>query len=365
VSAGPEHVNSLMLEGERLMTICNACRYCEGYCAVFPAMERRQNFSRADLNYLANLCHNCAECYYACQYAPPHEFAVNVPLVLAQIRVESYRQYALPNWFGVAVLPIVAISLIVFLAAVWGHAASGANFYGVISHTAMVRVFGAASFFVVAALLAGIVRCFRELPLPNSRRSFVQPLWKALREALTLKYLDNDGVGCSYQVGRAYPGEQHSQARRWFHHLTFYGFLLCFASTSVAAFYHYMLGWTAPYGYFSLPVVLGTFGGAGLLIGPCGLYWLLCRRDPSIGDAKQDSATTALLALLFFVSLTGLLLLAFRNTRAMSLILGIHLGTVAALFLAMPYGKFVHGVYRLGALIRYALEGTGPTKDHL
>ena len=40
----------------------------------------------ADIMYLANLCHNCGACLYACQYAPPHEFAVNVPRVLAQVR---------------------------------------------------------------------------------------------------------------------------------------------------------------------------------------------------------------------------------------------------------------------------------------
>ena len=28
-------------EVSRIMTICNACRYCEGFCAVFPAMTRR------------------------------------------------------------------------------------------------------------------------------------------------------------------------------------------------------------------------------------------------------------------------------------------------------------------------------------
>ncbi len=56
-------LSNLIAEGERLMVICNACRYCEGYCAVFPAMERRLNFSETDVNYLANLCHNCAECY--------------------------------------------------------------------------------------------------------------------------------------------------------------------------------------------------------------------------------------------------------------------------------------------------------------
>ena len=57
------------------MQICNACRYCEGFCAVFPAMTRRLEFAKADIHYLANLCHNCGACLHACQYAPPHEFA--------------------------------------------------------------------------------------------------------------------------------------------------------------------------------------------------------------------------------------------------------------------------------------------------
>jgi citrate/tricarballylate utilization protein len=45
-------------EAARQMTICNACRYCEGHCAVFPAMELRLAFAAADLEYLANLCHD-------------------------------------------------------------------------------------------------------------------------------------------------------------------------------------------------------------------------------------------------------------------------------------------------------------------
>ena len=99
-------------EADRLMTICNACRYCEGYCAVFPAMERRLTFSEADMNYLANLCHNCAECYYACQYAPPHEFAVNVPQAFAEIRAQSYQTYAWPGYLRVSAWPAVVAGLI-------------------------------------------------------------------------------------------------------------------------------------------------------------------------------------------------------------------------------------------------------------
>ncbi len=33
---------NLLDEVDRQLTVCNACRYCEGYCAVFPAMESRR-----------------------------------------------------------------------------------------------------------------------------------------------------------------------------------------------------------------------------------------------------------------------------------------------------------------------------------
>ena len=87
-------------EGVRIMTICNACRYCEGYCAVFPAMERRLDFAEADIRYLANLCHNCGECLYSCQYSPPHAFGVNVPQTLARVRSEAQGAYGWPAPLG-------------------------------------------------------------------------------------------------------------------------------------------------------------------------------------------------------------------------------------------------------------------------
>src|ERR687886_189832 len=86
-------------EARRQMAICNACRYCEGYCAVFPAMELRRTFSDGDLIYLANLCFDCRACLYACQYAPPHPFQVNVPRVFAELRGETYRRYSWPWMF--------------------------------------------------------------------------------------------------------------------------------------------------------------------------------------------------------------------------------------------------------------------------
>ena len=40
----------------------------------------------------------------------------------------------------------------------------------------------------------------------------------------------------------------------------------------------------------------------------------------------------------------------------MGVLLVIHLGAVLALFLTLPYGKFVHGIYRTAALLKYAVE---------
>jgi citrate/tricarballylate utilization protein len=179
----------------------------------------------------------------------------------------------------------------------------------------------------------------------------------ALGDALTLKYLDGGGEGCTY------PDETPSFARRRFHHLTFYGFLLCFAATCTATIYHYVFGWKAPYPFWSLPVLLGTLGGIGLLIGPAGLLWLRRRRDPELADPAQRGMEAGFLALLFLTSLTGLGLLAFRESRAMGMLLVAHLGVVLALFVTMPYGKFVHALYRFAALVRFHLERRRPLPD--
>ena len=91
-----DQMKDLLKEADRQLTICNACRYCEGYCAVWPAMELRRTFKDSDILYLANLCFDCRACYYACQFAPPHQFAVNIPQVFAQIRTETYQDYSWP-----------------------------------------------------------------------------------------------------------------------------------------------------------------------------------------------------------------------------------------------------------------------------
>ena len=87
-------------EAERALRLCAACLFCDDYCAVFPAIAGKHEYSLSDIGYLANLCHNCRGCYHACQYAPPHQFALNLPKTLAQVRQRSYAAYSRPRWLG-------------------------------------------------------------------------------------------------------------------------------------------------------------------------------------------------------------------------------------------------------------------------
>jgi citrate/tricarballylate utilization protein len=354
--------------GARTLTVCNACRYCEQYCPVFPAMEERTVFARTDLAYLANLCHNCGECLYACQYAPPHEFGINVPRTLAEIRASSYEDYAWPRplaaMFRGHSLLTAAVMVLIFSGAMLGvarltgsparAALPGGDFYAVIPHGTMVALFGGVFAFVVIAIAVGVARFLRDVratgqsaPLPPAGAA-----WRALRDAMTLRHLHASGADCSSNE------EERRPWRRWSHHLVLWGFLLCFASTSVAAVYHSAFGWIAPYAYSSLPVVLGTLGGLALLAGCAGAWLVRARRDGALADPAQDGLDRSFIALLFLTSLTGLALLGLRESAVMGRLLALHLGSVLALFVTLPYGKFVHGFYRLAALWVYERSRT-------
>jgi citrate/tricarballylate utilization protein len=350
-------------DARRAMEICNACRYCEGYCAVFPAMELRRAFSDADLSYLANLCHDCRACFHSCQYAPPHEFGINLPKTFAELRAETFAEYAWPAWTarlfrrnGVAVSLIAAAGLaLVLLSTLFlrspgglyrAHHGPGA-FYDVIPLGLMVGIGTLAFACALLALGMGLANFWRDAGGGAMR---LRPLAHALHDVFTLRYLGGGGEGCNDI------DEGFSNLRRRLHHAMFYGFLLCFAATCIAFVYHHFLGRAAPYPFVSAPVLLGTVGGIGLLIGPVGLFAMKLATDPMPAARKLLGMDTALLLLLASVSLSGLLLLGLRATGAMGVLLAIHLGFVLALFLVLPYGKFVHGVYRSAALLRYALE---------
>lgn len=356
-------------EVARQLQICNACRYCEGFCAVFPAMTRRLSFAQADVHYLANLCHNCGACLHACQYAPPHDFAVNVPRAMAMVRGQTYAAYAWPaaagrlyqrNGLFVALALALALAVFGWLVPT-APAGSTPTLNQLMSHNALVAWFAPVFLFAVLALTLGVRRFLGAItPATEGVSASAAARREAAHDAATLRYLDGGhGDGCHNE------DDAYTLARRRAHHLTFYGFLLCFAATSVATLFHYLLGWQAPYDLPSLPKLLGAVGGVALLAGSLGLLRLNLKRHPDHGDAAQKPMDLGFIALLALVSASGLALWLVRATGAgatLPAVLALHLGALMALFITLPYGKFAHGIFRSAALLRWAVEKRQPNR---
>lgn len=353
-----------LAEARRQMEICNACRYCEGYCAVFPAMTLRRDFADADLTHLANLCHGCKGCFHACQYAPPHAFGVNIPATFAEIRQDSYAQHAFPRALGAAfqrngtvVAGVAALGLTLALllvvalqdpAVLWSAQRGVGAFFRVVPYWLMTGLATLTFGWGVLALGVASWRYWRSTgPAAPPRPAH---LWQALRDVVTLRNLGGGGHGCN-DVDDGF-----SQRRRWLHQAMAGGFLLCFAATTTGAAYHHLFGWRSPHAFWSLPVQLGTWGGVLLCIGTAGLLHVKAIADPAPLARRVLGGEVAMLALLFLISATGLLLLAVRHTGAMGIMLAAHLGLVFAFFLVLPYSKMAHAPFRALALLRNAME---------
>jgi citrate/tricarballylate utilization protein len=351
-------MDELFAEAQRQLNICNSCRYCEGYCAVFPALERRTVLEAGDITQLANLCHDCRACFHACMYAPPHEFAVDPPEILSRVRQASYRGYARPRhelrrpaWLrgrgalataaaGVAVALVALIAVTGGINALWSHRGP----YQVISYPALLVTVLLPCAWSVAVLLRGIARYWHDARGPLAGLADWRALGGALARAASLSYLRGRGE-C------AYPGEDPSPARRRLHAAVFYGFAACTASTVSAAFMQDILSIAPPYPPLSVPVIAGTAGGLAIIAGCAGLTVLKRRDDPPPGAADYG-----LLIGLGLLALTGMLTLLLRATPAYGLLLVAHLTTIVVCFAVFPYTRFMHAVYRFLALMADNIE---------
>lgn len=355
-------------ETRRVLGICNACGYCNGFCDLFEAAKRRPRLADTDLTHLANLCHGCRNCLYACQYAPPHVFDVNVPRTLARMRHQSYVEHAWPRALGALLEQSVLATLLVGLASVvlvlglvlaqtppevlFARNGEPGAFYRVLPWGWMLLIGVLPIGWSALAIGLGLRRYWRATRAQGAPPT-ARTLSIALRDVVLLRNLGGGGPGCNDL------DERTSHKRRWLHQTMVLGLLLSFAATVVATYFHHVLHWQAPYPMSSLPVVLGTLGGLAMSVGIVGLLWLKWRGDRTPTAEEARAADVALLGLLLAVGLSGLALLAWRGTAAMGLLLAVHLGTVLALFLLLPYSKLVHAGYRFLALLTEAMEQRG------
>ena len=385
-------LDGLFAEAARQLVICNACRYCEGYCAVFPALERLSQVTDGDVTHLADLCHDCRDCLAACMYAPPHDFAVNVPATLSAVRRHTQDEYlprlpvpGLARRRGAMLgAGLAALALLALLAVIVGgtHAGgtggagaggvSAASPYRVLAYPALLVAVGLPALWSILVMAGCAARYWRA----TGGHGLASPaaVLSALRQAATLRNLRGGGADCSY------PTDEPSAARRRLHGLVAWGLVACACSTVAAAISQDIAGDPPPYPVLSAPVLLGVIGGAGMILG-CG--GLLLLRDaaatataeaatapgpatapsPDPAPPREDAALArrgyALLAGLLLLAVTGLLTLVLRDTAAFGPILVIHLAAVVACFAIAPYTKFMHVIYRFLALVHDSAESAG------
>lgn len=340
----------LIQEARRQAEICNACRYCEGFCAVFPEMHAERAFSDGDITHLANLCHNCRGCYYACQYTAPHEFDLNLPKALADVRQASWESYAWPQPLartfqtnGVALALAIALGTALMFFAIFALPGDGEGFYAALSHGAMVAIFLPAFLFPLLSLGISVRRYWQEI-------GGGAPGWVGAfgSTAKMTNLAGGHGEGCNYE-----DEDRYTQARRVAHQCVMYGFLLCFLSTSSGTVLHYVFAQPAPYPFWSLPKLLGVPGGLMMVFGTVWLADLKRKSERHLGHAAAWGGEMAFIGLLFLVAATGLLLYWLGQTALMVPMLALHLGSVVTFFLLTPFTKMAHGAYRLAALLKH------------
>ena len=355
-------------EAARQLTICNSCRYCEGLCAVFPSLERRTVLGTGDITQIANLCHDCRACFDACMYSEPHEFRLNIPKALSAVRAEDYQRYVWPRrvprllkgWLGVFSSTILA-SLVVIFVAVANAGWSGLTVdqagphspYDLIPYVPTLVIILIPAIYAFVVMLAAGRAYWRQVggaPGGVTAGAVRRAVWYAA----TLRYLRGGGEGCYYPED-----DVPSAGRRHLHAMVMYGFALCVLSTTAAAVMQDGFAIEPPYDVLSVPVVAGTLGGLGLVLGCAGLLLLKARSSRVTSFAQMTVKDYGLLVALEFLALSGLLTLFLRHTPAFGVVYLVHLAAVALSFGAAPYSKFVHLLYRFLALVRDNLEREG------
>jgi citrate/tricarballylate utilization protein len=332
-------LDDLFDEAARQLTICNSCRYCAGYCPVWPALELRTTLEQRDVTHLANLCHDCGDCLSACMYAPPHQFAVDPPNAFAAVREDTYRRYVWPHrapgvlgtGLAFTAVGVVLALLVRLLTGRWFTAAhTSGDPYVVLPHGLLLISVGVPSLWAVGVFGCAVVRYWRDIHGPLNGL-FRPGVWATtFTQAVQLRHMTGADAGCER------PG------RRGFHLVLVYGFGLCVLSTTAAAVTQNVLGAQPPYPWLSVPVISGGVGGIAMIVGGTGLW-------------VRGGGSGFLWALLVLAA-TGMLTLLLRETVAFGPLLLLHVAAVVVAFGIAPYSKFVHGIFRMLSIHHDNLE---------
>jgi citrate/tricarballylate utilization protein len=171
-------------EGEvaRTLQICNACRYCEGFCAVFPAMTRRLEFPRP-ISTTWPICATTAapaitpastrrRTSSRSTFRRPWPRCACRPMATTPGRPRSAAVSARGLTMALALAGGLALFLLMVLAmrGTLLHAPLAGNFYAIFPHNLLAAMFGVVFVFAMVALGIGVTRFWRQVT-PGTRAS--------------------------------------------------------------------------------------------------------------------------------------------------------------------------------------------------
>ncbi len=382
-----EFRNRLIASGGEDLKKCFQCATCSVVCEVSGAS---QPFPRKEMIWaqwgmkdrlVADVdiwrCHQCNDCSQRCpRGARPGD-------VMAAIRREAILHYSAPRWLGNIVsqprlLPLLLlVPCILLVLTAWARAPLETFLGGsytpnriIISYWSqlpqwLLIAFFAPFLFLEAAVIAlGVMRFWRDLKARDREAGFIGPrrsLAASIRSAARSILLHEDFDRCT---------AEHSRMNS--HRLVLFGFLgLIVVDLWVltARFNPLLRGAFAyPFNFWSPWKILANLAGAAMLIG----CTLMVRNLARTGRSGASVAGTLFagtwfdwmfLALALAAVLTGfaceiLHYLRVDPFRVAAYI--IHLATVFALLVLLPYSKFAHMIYRATAMVYAVHTGRQP-----
>jgi citrate/tricarballylate utilization protein len=348
------------------LNICNACRYCENICPVFKAIELRRVFTENDIIYLSNLCHDCRGCYYACQYAPPHAFDINLPKTFGILRLETYKKYKNSNFSKKIIENPHLFSTVIFLISFLFYTISSIiytgkvslkglfeqniSFYGILPENFLIITMLIPFTISLAIYTKNLIDYCTYIEIKKGDFFKLSNHIRSLKSVILLEFLDGGRYGCNY------PNEEYSFSRKIYHQFVLYGFTAMLIATAIAAFMGHILKIKPPYNFTSLPVIFGTVGGVLVLLGLIGIIYLRTKMDRIPYSENINSMDINFIIILLMAVLTGFLVLIFRSTIFMPILLIIHLSVVITFFIMLPFSKLQHAVFRYASIFKYFSE---------
>lgn len=335
-------------EASRQLQLCNACRYCEGYCAVWESLDRRNEIGRNDILYFSSLCHDCGQCYTVCPFTEPHEYALNIPKALGSVRLDSYSVniwpgflkglIKFPSLFTSIILALSMTSTFLFVLITKGTLTGSLTFSQVISpfdyRLATLSIY---SFVLVLWAIEGH-RYWSQINIGTKQKTGLSAIFGGLSDAFGHENFKGGGAGCTY------PDSRRKSFRLIFHPMVLFGFLIALVSISF-------------YPAFGLPFrILYLLGSAMMFFGSAGLMYgrtLSDRTRETPGMIRIDFPFTLLLNL---GGLTGIVLVVFYGSGFDWSVFLIHDALIFTLFLLAPFGKFIHPLFRILALVKNRAE---------